>query len=66
MVKTDFVPTTPAVLRSRIAAFEATYGVETERLTEAFTEGGRLIETDDLHTWAMLADTLEAIGEPLR
>jgi hypothetical protein len=65
-VKTDFVETTADELRRKIASFEAAYGVPTERMFDAFKQDGEFVETDDLHAWSLLADTLEAIGEPLR
>ena len=65
-VKTDFVPTSPDVLGRRLQAFESAYSMPTERMLEAFTEGGRLVETDDFHEWALIADTLAALSEPIR
>lgn len=52
---------TTADLQRRIEVFEAAYGYPTDRLVEAFTVAGVLVETDDFHEWAMLADLLEIL-----
>ena len=41
-------------IRRDLAAYEARYGVPSDRLAEAFTHRGHLEETDDYRHWQFL------------
>ena len=60
MIKTDVRPTTIAQIETVVHSFEEHYGLPSDRMAEAFMEAGRLVETDDLHTWSQYYASLKA------
>jgi hypothetical protein len=46
--------TTRAELRAELEQFEAEYGVPSERMVEAFTVNGQLVETPAFARWSLL------------
>ena len=55
---------TPTDVRAELDAWEAKYGVASDRLADAFRDPatGVLTETDDFHTWSQTYDVWLRVG----
>ena len=49
-----------AALEERLAAFERRFGVPSERMADAFMQGGRLVETEEFRSWSEVYATVRA------
>ena len=53
----------PADVRAELDAWEARYGVPSDRLADAFCDtAGRPVETDDFHAWSQTYDAWLRVG----